>query len=587
MSADSRAEAPAAAGRPTRRSANARRFALALAISLLAFAALYLLLGKPEHGIDDADITAVYARNIAKGAGYVYTHSGERVEGSTSLAWTLISALCIVVGGESSSGLFALSVLLCAVALFLPLTAANRMMDSPRAQWSTALLLAVCPAFFMWTLVTLMDSALWCASLGTALLLAIVPRTRQTAFSLPFALGFLILVRPEGMLVAPALALLHGLAAFLRGAPGAAAMAAVAWPLMACVATAAALIGFRLSYFGFPFPNTYYAKMGGDRLYHAISGLRYDLDFVREQPLHGLALVLAIYASVRDAPRVWQRLRGGAALNEPSLLRFLVLLFVLGGFALPLLEGGDHFWGARMLQPFVPWLALMLAVEVAMRLPAKLGRGARIAGVMLGLACVAGAWFDFVSRNLWVIRHEFNQATHGRKLADLLEQSLKPGARLPTVGVTAAGGFAYGYAGRAVDLMGLNWVAMAHSQGDRRGYTGHAAFSADVFWAEPPDLVSPNLLPSAPASACDVYSPWDDGLVRGLLSSERFRLAYVALSLPTREGAWVSYAHREFLAEQPDLAVYVLKPEADCAASTPKRASMPMLEWPAIGRPKE
>ena len=46
----------------------------------------------PKFGMDDANITLNYAENIANGYGYVYFIGGEKVEGSTSLIWTLINA---------------------------------------------------------------------------------------------------------------------------------------------------------------------------------------------------------------------------------------------------------------------------------------------------------------------------------------------------------------------------------------------------------------------------------------------------------------------------------------------------------------
>jgi len=48
---------------------------------------------KPLIGIDDANIYFVYMKNLAEGRGFVWNTGGERVEGFTSLLWTLIGAL--------------------------------------------------------------------------------------------------------------------------------------------------------------------------------------------------------------------------------------------------------------------------------------------------------------------------------------------------------------------------------------------------------------------------------------------------------------------------------------------------------------
>ena len=67
---------------------------IALLVAGFGAAFSYWVLG-PQVGIDDANITQVYARNIAAGHGYVYNIGGERVEGSTSLLWTLINAAAL------------------------------------------------------------------------------------------------------------------------------------------------------------------------------------------------------------------------------------------------------------------------------------------------------------------------------------------------------------------------------------------------------------------------------------------------------------------------------------------------------------
>ena len=63
---------------------------------------------------------------------------------------------------------------------------------------------------------------------------------------------------------------------------------------------------------------------------------------------------------------------------------------------------------------------------------------------------------------------------------------------LPSVGVTGAGGFKFDWPGQVVDLLGLNFVEMAHSSGDRKGFRGHAAFDADIFYQNAPDIMLPH-----------------------------------------------------------------------------------------------
>jgi hypothetical protein len=48
------------------------------------------------ENVDDAQITLTYAQNIASGEGFVFSRGGERVEGSTSLLWTLICTAAVL-----------------------------------------------------------------------------------------------------------------------------------------------------------------------------------------------------------------------------------------------------------------------------------------------------------------------------------------------------------------------------------------------------------------------------------------------------------------------------------------------------------
>src|SRR5690606_23471737 len=67
---------------------------LLVLISTSIFTLLYWhLYGKPQVGIDDANIYFTYAKNISEGHGFVFNPDGEKVEGFTSLLWVLICSL--------------------------------------------------------------------------------------------------------------------------------------------------------------------------------------------------------------------------------------------------------------------------------------------------------------------------------------------------------------------------------------------------------------------------------------------------------------------------------------------------------------
>jgi hypothetical protein len=532
-----------------RRLGDARKRLFFLSLLLTAFmSALLLSWLRPRHGIDDADITLVYARNIALGHGYVYFPGGERVEGSTSLSWTLLCALLFWAGAHSLWPLFLLSIGFALVATLVGLELARCAGGDDGADASTlyaACLLVACPSFFVWNSCTLMDVALWSASVCSATW-AIVSPTRSARWALPIALLVLVSSRPEGLLLAPAMLALGALGNFLRGAGWRDALKALLPAALATLLASAGLLAFRLWYFADPVPNTYYAKVGDDRVYTALHGCRYVLLFLLRNPLHLAAALAALAVLRRDGAAAWARCRsGGPALSSDAVVR-LSLTFVLSvALLLPLIEGEDHFVAYRMMQPFVPLSCALLGSEA--------WRWLRIARVrkrlfLLGASIfVLFGWTRLFAFEAQGFRKELGLAESGRLLAERLEQRLDPARPLPTIGVTMAGGIAFGYHGRVLDLLGLNWRKMAHASRDRHGRPGHASFSTPVFWSEPASLVLPRFRAEAPRDVCDLYSAWENEILHGLLTSDAFRRAYVGVSLLAPEGHLIAYARRDWL----------------------------------------
>ena len=68
---------------------------------LFALASISLnLLDTDNIGVDDANIFFVYAKNLAEGNGLVYNTGGERVEGFSSLLWTLLLGVIYKLPGN-------------------------------------------------------------------------------------------------------------------------------------------------------------------------------------------------------------------------------------------------------------------------------------------------------------------------------------------------------------------------------------------------------------------------------------------------------------------------------------------------------
>ena len=151
--------------------------------------AVWFLLGRPSTGIDDADIFFVYARHLAEGHGFVYNIGGERVEGFTSLLWTLVCAGLFRFTDDVEIPLYLLNVVFGAITIH----ACLRRVQRPAF---FLFLLAAVPAWFAWCQVSLMETGLWCCLLVLTLLAAVERRLLRFTLLLPL----LVVTRPESML---------------------------------------------------------------------------------------------------------------------------------------------------------------------------------------------------------------------------------------------------------------------------------------------------------------------------------------------------------------------------------------------------
>ncbi len=520
------------------------RFTVAGGGVSLAAAACWALMRRPSiHGIDDANIFMAYGRSLAHGAGFVFTPGGDRVEGFTSMLWTLVAALAWKLPGGGETELLIASLVLCMATVFMVgwvADAATEGLASPPGGWggwTAAALLLFYPLFVAWTTLTLMDLVAWIFA-TQLMLVGLVLTTREEATArasalLVTAVALCVLARPEALAVVPAMLLLGILVhpgGLRRGA------VALAPGILAFLLTEAALTGFRLSYFGYPFPNTYYAKVPPALGYRLYQGGRYIAHGLFRRPELTAAVLLAARAVTLAPGRFGReplpRRQRAVALTAGTALALLAVVVV---------GGGDHFRDYRFLQPAVPPLLVVLVASLA---AGGLGRlrmthGSRLSAAfaaLLALSVATAYWDNF--RDTQDLRREMDIARHGRELAAGMNTVL---TSHPSVGVIAVGGFGLTYRGTTRDLLGLNWVAMGHSPGDRRGPRDHTAFSASVFWTAPPDVMLPEFQPDG--GGCPPQTLY----LRGLESSERFRRVYTPGVFDTAYGRINAYFARTWI----------------------------------------
>jgi len=318
---------------------------------LLYVGVLWFLSSHSSMYIDDEFIYFRYVENLLRGHGLTYNRGSLPVEGYTSTTYLLILALGTLLFGSLEISAWVINFLAAAATILLTAMVAYEL----RPRFQPIALLAPLPLlldtdFLSWTRAPF-DTMLATAVM-TALALAVIrdPPLRRVRTNLLFFVG--CLTRPEVLILYPVFAMLRPVMKPRTETNGTSPY----FPLMLGLGLTALFVIWRTWYFGYPFPNTYYAKTGA-RIEEIQSGLSYVWRFLSEPQnyLHWVALLLL--------PRAMGSMRVRAA-----------IAFVGAYGAIIVFEGGDSqpYW--RFLLYILPlWttlaiLSLDFVVERAGRL---------------------------------------------------------------------------------------------------------------------------------------------------------------------------------------------------------------------------
>ena len=326
------------------------------------------------------------------------------------------------------------------------------------------------------------------------------------------------------------------------------------------MATVALLTAFRLSYFGYPLPNTFYAKVSPSLSYGLKEGFAYLSSYVRSGVVIQ-ACVLALCVSTAHVLTV--------GLKDRRTLALTVLTFA--GLAMPVIVGGDHFGGFRFYQSVFPLLILTLLNCLRFIVPGYIDAPANPLlrrTVPLGGAAVLGAWFVIAQTLAWTdateragLLAEFEIAARGRETGRTMAALFAGDEHLPSVATITVGGMKYAYPGEVADLMGLNNTRMAHNGGARVGYRSHAAFEKRTFFELRPTM----LVPHSQFTGEQAWkrTPFVDGVLKGLLDDQQFREMYrlAGVRRTTPRGvssvvAWYDIGFLETLARSKQYEIY-------------------------------
>ncbi len=483
-------------------------------LALLALVGVAFLANGSFLGIDDAHIFFGYAENLCRGNGITYSHNGVRVEGCTSMLWLLVCTMNFWLGLNEPG------VLLCSVALLLASqkiwvgvldAIAECRGTSGIGRFAYYAMILSSFGYVAWMTVTCMDLALW------GFLIAWMTRTFQRIVAaedvgILDAVPFLLapLCRPEAAFLCPACLVLALVSCLAHGkSPKRVLLLGLVF-----LSSVLAITVFRLSYFGYPFPNTYYAKVSPSMLYNLQTGFAYAADYMLAGAVPCLLCVCLLAKGVRILPRLafpprWKAL---------SPLDFL-WLWGMALFLPPILTGGDHFPLFRFYQAQYPFFCILVIAVVLPMLRPQGGFRWRLAffaslAIFMALAWrPAQSWKSAFGDNT-ALGNEFSIARTGMEDGRALSSLFDGFSKKPAIGVVGAGGLARTYSGNVTDMLGLNDLTIAHAPGERKGMKNHAAFEVGLF-----DRLDVDIMPFAP-------DEFRQKILKGLFTNETFAASW-------------------------------------------------------------
>jgi arabinofuranosyltransferase len=274
----------------------------------------------------DATISLRYAANLVAGHGLVF-NLGERVQGFTNPLWTLGLSLGAV---WDSHLIWATNLgLSCSAGALAWLWSCMRRLDPEPSAARFAAVVALtfgCQPFLAFSTSGLENSAmhmLVAASLAASL------AERPNAVLLAAALALL-----NRLDVAPLIGPLVAIAWWRSGATTRERLAACRRGLIVGAALLLGWFGFATIYYGYPLPNTWYAKGG----LHLDMGLRYLADFLAKRPSSGIVLLGGPLAAL-----AWSRT---PALRAAAIGVLLQIVYVVS-------VGGDYMHGRFFTAPLL------------------------------------------------------------------------------------------------------------------------------------------------------------------------------------------------------------------------------------------
>jgi arabinofuranosyltransferase len=420
---------------------------------------------------DDGFISFRYAEHLVSGHGLVY-NVGERVEGYTNLLWTLLIAAAMALGiaPEASSHVLGILFWLALVAVlawrswrpaaprsFVPLAAALVLLMGDYQTWATGGL----------------ETSLFTLLAVTGVLLA--SRANASVRGLALAgvlLAAAVATRPDGVIFAAVA--VAGTGWVQAGAMPRQRVALLTAILLPLALAGAALVAWKLAYYGDLFPTAFYAKSALDP-YHAQDWYYIYLFLKKNWFIAPLTLVLLAGSLVT---------RGASGLVTR---RHIVLLAAGGLFLAYVAHSGGDFMFARRVLPALP-LVFVVLEDWLVALPGRLLPATAVALTALGVLAPYPVYTQ-PGQRLRGIADEPSfyppALMEARRVQALVAAQALAG--LPVRAALEGGMCVFGYYSRLpylVEMTGLTQYSLAKTPLMARGHVGHEKTASDDWLTE-------------------------------------------------------------------------------------------------------
>ena len=415
-----------------------------LCVSIVLLLARAIYINGPDVVVDDAYISFRYALNWVNGAGLVY-NLGEHVEGYTNFLWTVLLAGCAYLGFDIAFCSKILSVCMAICTLFIIYRFSQHLFTGHQVYWVIAalplILFSVMPSQARYV-VSGMETLLFVFLLTFSTYLFY--KCKWAASGVVYALT--AITRPEGLMYF-VIAFGFGLVLLKEGTHQPPEMRQfISRFLVSFVLIYGSYFLWRYSYYGYLFPNTFYAKAPSlnfanlERGWNTLGEV-----FISWNILPLLFLGFFALPSARS-DRIWYLFAGFV------LITAIYFLYIGGDFVV--------WFGPRFFMPVLPFILLMAAEGIHRIISTIQLQGIRLILVWLIplLLILNGLWLSWPARFDQLDTFK-SQMRSWRELGNWMKLNLPAETKIAT---DAAGLIPFYSNLYAIDMFGLTDEHIAH-----------------------------------------------------------------------------------------------------------------------------